>query len=97
MDQNWIPVDFETAEIKTSESGGNILAVRGRCQGTDVKLFPVDYLALPEYWRIDVLADSSGENSLSNYEVSLKLDGICGSKGVEVFGRETSVKIDIDN
>jgi hypothetical protein len=100
MSENWIPADLKTAEVKAVEDGGKILVVRGIARsasgkGPEVRLLAIDYLALPEYWRIDVLSNSPSEGSLSDYETSLKLDGTCGSKGVEVFGRETSIKIDV--
>ena len=65
--------------------------------GCPVKLVPVTYVAQPEYWRIEVLWDCADAifKSICPFEVSIALDGIAGSKGVEVVGRTRSEKLDI--
>jgi hypothetical protein len=98
--KEWEPIDFADAEVKSGEGGAKTLFVRGNAPGgaageIEVKLLPVAYLAQPEYWRIDVFWNR--ENTVSTaqvpFEASLKLDGICGSKGIEIYGKNRSLKI----
>jgi hypothetical protein len=55
------------------------------------------YLVQPAYWEISVEWDEAGAiyQALSPYHVSLPLDGILGSKGIEVVGLRKSEKINV--
>ncbi|HLJ87768.1 MAG TPA: hypothetical protein VKZ53_13160 [Candidatus Angelobacter sp.] len=100
---DWIPVDFEKAEIAAGDRpGAHILRVRGNtpsgsAAGCPVKLEPQMYVTQPEYWQIQVLWDRREAifPSLCSYDVSIPLDTIRGTKGVEVTGSNRSLKIDI--
>jgi len=100
--EEWQPIDFEAAEIKSGEGGVKTLTVRGNAPGEtaneiEVKLLPATYIAQPEYWRIEVFCNYKDTSFTAQipYKVSMKLDIIYGSRGVEVCGKNNSVKIDL--
>jgi hypothetical protein len=101
MSDNWVAVDFESAAV-IDENGVKTLVVRGEttsssATGSEVRLSPVDYFAQPEYWRIEVLWNRADAilTVMTPYQARLSLESRTGSKGIEVFGKEKSVKIDI--
>ena len=97
--ERWEPVDFTFADIVASpESQARVLIVKGKCKQSAMKLAPVTYAKKPEYWRIDVLRDASGDIYLpvtEPYEIKLELAGHLGTKGVEIVGKTRKEKIDI--
>ncbi len=62
-----------------------------------VELIPVVYITQPEYWIIEVIGclPGIGLPTEAPYTVSIPLDGITGTKGIEVKGGRKSEKIDI--
>lgn len=62
-----------------------------------VRLSPRVYLAQPEYWGIEVVGSLSGIGlpATAPYTESLPLDGITGSKGIEVIGAYRTERIDL--
>lgn len=53
-----------------------------------VELSPLVYIRQPEYWGIEVLGSLPGFGlpALAPYTVTIPLDGITGTKGIEVIG-----------
>jgi hypothetical protein len=101
---NWITVDFDTAVVRpgaTSES--YVLTVTGTLRRTGeaslgVKLVAnIKYPTEPEYWEITVLWDEADAIliDVEPYKICVPLDGIRGSKGVEVIGKSKSLKINV--
>lgn len=93
-------IDFEKAEVV----GGFVnntyfLTVSGEKPYINmrVELSPVIYIRQPEYWRIEVVGilPGSGLPAFAPYSVTIPLDGIIGTKGIEVAGASSSEKIDI--
>ncbi len=77
-----------------------ILIVKGKKPYLNMKvvLAPLTYVRQPEYWAIEVLGCISGISlpAVGAYDEFLPLDGIRGTKGIEVIwsGGETE-KIDV--
>lgn len=93
-------IDFETAEV----IGGFVnetyfLTVSGMKPyfNMKVELNPVIYTHQPEYWRIEVVGilPGFGLPAFAPYSVSIPLDGIIGTKGIEVVGASSTKQIDI--
>jgi hypothetical protein len=105
QETQWVPVDFEQVELRPGDGAGyRILEVTGSApsfspRGCRVRLEPVSHGSQPEYWQIHVLWDSSHTivESLCPFKASLTLDGIPGSKGIEVVGKTRSKKIPYNN
>jgi hypothetical protein len=99
----WEAADFDTAVVERDpESGSHVLTVAGVApsggeRSLGARLLPVPASATDEYARITVELDKEDAIFLSEmpYRVSIPLDGIRGSKGVEVVGRDRLVKIDV--
>jgi hypothetical protein len=97
----WVPVNFEKAEIRPGEKAGYFtLEVTGLAPGfsphdCQIKLEPEVHASQPEYWKIKVLWNCSDAviESPCPFKASLMLDGIPGTKGVEVVGETRSIKI----
>lgn len=98
---NWLPLDFRKAVIVPGETPGSlVLKVSGDKPrdaqgGAPVKLAPLSYQAQPEYWKIEVLWDTTDTvvPFVTPFSVSLSLDEIRGSKGIEVVGQTKKQKI----
>jgi hypothetical protein len=60
-----------------------------------VELSPLIYIRRPEFWGIEVVGSLSGIGlpTTAPYTVSLPLDGILGTKGIEVIGASKRKKI----
>lgn len=94
-------IDFEHAEV----NGGFVndtffLTVSGTKPYVNmrVELSPRIYTHRPEYWGIEVvgfLPGGIGLPATAPYSVTLPLDGILGTKGIEVIGASSSLKIDV--
>jgi hypothetical protein len=94
-------IDFEKAEVRPGFVGGTFfLVVSGNapCFNTDVKLVPLVYIRRPEYWEIEVVGCMGGPICLPEiqpFTESLPLDGVLGTKGIEVVGATRRVRIDV--
>lgn len=93
-------IDFESARVVPNSRGEPELIVRGwvptPCH--DVSLRPVTYITEPDYWMIQVIAETDAEmcaEVVTPYEARLVLDGSIGSRGIEVVGRTERKKIDV--
>jgi hypothetical protein len=97
----WVPVDFRKAVVAPGpEPGSLVLTVSGNKprdsqRGAPVKLQPLTYEAQPEYWKIEVLWDANDTivPMITPFAVSISLDGIRGTKGIEVAGQSRTQKI----
>ncbi len=64
----------------------------------DVELVPRIYVRQPEYWGFDIVGSIPGGIGLpafGRYKEYKDLSGVTGTKGVEVFGTDYSLKIDV--
>jgi hypothetical protein len=99
--EKWVLVDFESAEIHPGEKpASTMLTVTGNtpaCSvaGCPVKLAARTYFAQPEFWGIEVMWDRADAifQTLCPFKVSIPLEGIRGTKGIEVVGRTRSEQI----
>jgi hypothetical protein len=104
-------IDFEMAELRRLPFQDNLyLWVKGQlpAKGLNARLAPRIYHDRPDYWVIEVAAfvdmaeqtDTDlprDEASVSlNFERSVPLAGITGTRGVAVIGANRSERIDID-
>lgn len=90
-------IDFEKVEIFPGTVKGSwILVVTGTKPYINMKveLLPLIYIQQPEYWGIEVVGclPGFGLPAIGPYSVSLPLDGITGTKGIEVMGATRSEK-----
>lgn len=62
-----------------------------------VELSPLVYIRRPEYWGIEVIGSLPGIGlpATAPYTVSIPLDGIIGTKGIEVIGANKREKINV--
>lgn len=94
-------IDFEEAKVVPGfVSGTWILIVSGTkpCINMEVKLIPRVYVQRPEYWGIEVtgiLPSGICLPTIAPYSVALPLDGILGTKGIEVIGANRQEQIDV--
>lgn len=60
-----------------------------------VELSPLVYIRQPEYWGIEVVGSLPGIGlpATAPYTVAISLDGILGTKGIEVIGANKRQKI----
>lgn len=100
-------IDFEKAELRRLPFQDSVyLWVKGRmpASGLDVRLSPLIYHGRPDYWGIEVAAiasldadnDSGESGTRMDFERSVPLAGITGTKGVTVIGASRSEWIEID-
>lgn len=93
-------IDFEKAEVHPGIVPKTyILVVSGTKPYVNMKveLVPLVYVRQPEYWGIEVVGSLPGVGlpTTAPYTVSLPLDGILGTKGIEVIGANKTEKIDV--
>ncbi|HSF39102.1 MAG TPA: hypothetical protein VLT87_04865 [Thermoanaerobaculia bacterium] len=93
-------IDFETTEvIQGIVPDRYILIVSGMKPylNMDVSLIPRIYIRQPEYWGIEVVGTLKGIGLpvLAPYHVSLPLDGVIGTQGIEVIGANRSERFDV--
>ena len=87
-------LDFEKAEIRPAFLPNTfVLIVSGQKPylNMDVELSPRIYIRQPEYWEIEVvghLPGGFGITAIGEYTVSLPLDSVVGTEGIEVIGAE---------
>jgi len=99
----WLPLDFSKAVVAPGKTPGSLvltvsgLKPRDAEGGAPVKLQPLKYETQPEYWKIEVLWDSSNAifQVVTPFTVSIPLDGIRGTKGIEVAGETKRQKISL--
>ena len=93
-------IDFEKAEvIQGIVPDRYILIVSGMKPylNMEVSLIPRIYIRQPEYWGIEVVGTLRGIGlpALAPYHVSLPLDGVIGTQGIEVIGANRSEPFDV--
>nr|BFD96218.1 hypothetical protein KitaXyl93_75780 [Kitasatospora sp. Xyl93] len=90
-------IDFDQAKVVPGIVPETfILVVSGEkpWENMTVRLVPLVYIRQPEYWGIEVTGSLTGIGlpATARYTESLPLDGIKGTRGIEVIGafkRET--------
>jgi hypothetical protein len=93
-------VDFDEAKVVPGVVPNTfILVVNGTKPylNMTVELSPLVYVRQPEYWGIEVVGKLRGIGlpATAPYTVSLPLDGIVGTKGIEVIGANDRRSIDV--
>ena len=93
-------LDFDSATVHPGIASGTfVLAVTGKkpYSNMDVHLSPLLYIRKPEYWKIEVIGIRTGIGLpvILPYSVALPLDGIIGTKGIEVVGATKSKRINV--
>lgn len=91
-------IDFDEAKVVPGIVPGTfILVVSGVMpyMNMTVRLSPLVYIERPEYWGIEVIGSLSGIGLpvTAPYTVSLPLDGILGTRGIEVIGANRTEQI----
>lgn len=90
-------IDFEQAVVVSSGSK-RFLVVAGDapCANMDVSLQALVYIQCPAYWGIEVvgcLPSGACLRAIKPFVVYIDLDGIVGSKGIEVIGANKTEQI----
>jgi len=94
-------LDFDRAQVLTLRSfpPQHVLRVSGTkpLANMEVDLVPRQYIRQPEYWGIEVVGTLHGIGlpAVAPYLVSLRLDGLIGTRGIEVIGATRTEKIDL--
>ncbi|MFL6129967.1 MAG: hypothetical protein ACJ73E_12995 [Mycobacteriales bacterium] len=94
-------LDFDQAQILALRTfpPRYILRVAGTAPyaDIDVALVPLVYVRQPEYWEIEVVGSLRGVavGGPTPYQVSLRLDGSLGTRGIEVVGATRRERFDI--
>ncbi|GAA2209752.1 hypothetical protein GCM10009850_052110 [Nonomuraea monospora] len=93
-------IDFEEARVVPGIVPKSfILIVSGTKPyiNMTVSLSPLVYIKQPEYWGIEVIGSLPGIGlpATAPYTVSLPLDGILGTKGIEVIGANNRKTFDV--
>lgn len=92
-------ISFDSAEVVETRCGP-VLRVKGqaRCFNLKVSLVPRVYIRCPEFWGIEVVGCLPGGvclPALKDYDEPNALNGVIGSKGIEVIGASRTKKIDV--
>jgi hypothetical protein len=93
-------IDFEEARVVPGIVPGTfILVVSGTKPylNMNVELSPLVYVKQPEYWGIEVVGTLRGIGlpATAPYSESLPLDGVLGTKGIEVIGATARKTFDV--
>jgi hypothetical protein len=94
-------IDFETAEVRPGFVNNTFfLIVTGTvpCTNMRVELIPLIYIRQPEYWEIEVVGCLPGPICLPQvrtFTETLPLDGIIGTRGIEVVGASRRERIGV--
>ncbi|HEX4815401.1 MAG TPA: hypothetical protein VFV66_21875 [Nonomuraea sp.] len=93
-------IDFEEARVVPGIVPGTfILVVSGTKPYLNLRvvLSPLVYVRQPEYWGVEVVGALRGLGlpATAPYSVSLPLDGVLGTKGIEVIGATTRETFDV--
>jgi hypothetical protein len=100
-DQSHRLIDFDTANVVSTRSipPQHFLSVSGTKPylNMHVELSPLVYIRRPEYWGIEVVGSLPGIGlpATAPYTVSIRLEGIVGTKGIAVIGASRTEEIDI--
>ncbi|MFB4283294.1 hypothetical protein ACBJ59_48885 [Nonomuraea sp. MTCD27] len=94
------PVDFEEARVVPGVAPDSfILIVSGTKPYLNMKveLSPLVYVRQPEHWGIEVTGSLPGVGlpATAPYTVSLSLDGVLGTEGIEVIGARNRRTFDV--
>ncbi|GAA3665708.1 hypothetical protein GCM10022224_032500 [Nonomuraea antimicrobica] len=93
-------IDFEEARVVPGIVPDSfILVVSGTKPylNMTVRLSPLVYVTQPEYWGIEVVGALPGVGlpATAPYTVALPLDGVLGTKGIEVVGATRRKTFDV--
>jgi hypothetical protein len=93
-------ISFKTAKVIPAFIPGTyVLIVTGTKPylNMTVELSPLIYIRRPDYWGIEVVGSLPGIGlpATAPYHVALPLDGIIGTKGIEVIGSNRRQKFDV--
>jgi hypothetical protein len=93
-------IEFDEARVTPGTApGAYVLTVSGTkpYANMEVRLSPLVYIRQPDYWEIQVVGTLPGIGlpALAPYTVSLPLDGVLGTKGIEVIGDTRRMAFDI--
>lgn len=93
-------IDFQNASVIPGFVNDTyFLTVSGESPhiNMNVRLIPYIYVTQPEFWGIEVVATSDEEPTgpPGRYYVHLALDGIVGTKGVEVVGKNSTKQLPV--
>jgi hypothetical protein len=95
-------ISFEDADVRPGIVNDTwFLIVSGFAPylNMQVNLVPLVYITQPEYWTIEVVGCLPGIGLPTEdpcpYIVAIPLDGITGTKGIEVKGGRRSERIDV--
>ncbi|HYY96580.1 MAG TPA: hypothetical protein VE713_18895, partial [Pyrinomonadaceae bacterium] len=87
------------ARVVAGTKPGYFLVVSGTKPylNMEVHLSPLIYIRRPEYWGIEVIGTLPGIGlpATAPYHVFISLEGITGTKGVEVIGASKRKKINV--
>lgn len=94
-------IDFDSARVVVNSKGERELVVRGHAPNPcyEFSLRPVTYITEPDYWIIQVIAETDAEvcaQVITPYEVRLVIEDSIGKRGIEVAGRSERKKIDVE-
>lgn len=94
-------INFDSCEVVGNFPGGYSLIVRGEapCLNMIVQLLPRIYIECPDYWVIEVVGYLPGGFCLTAtqpFTRTIPLNGITGSRGIEVRGARRSEQIDLE-
>ncbi|MEU4575507.1 MULTISPECIES: hypothetical protein [Nonomuraea] len=95
-----MPIDFEEARVVPGSAPGTyVLVVSGSkpYANMEVRLAPLVYITQPDYWVIEVEGTLPGIGlpALAPYTVSLPLDAVLGTAGIEVAGARRRQRFDV--
>ncbi|MEV0614525.1 hypothetical protein AB0I81_14450 [Nonomuraea sp. NPDC050404] len=98
--QNVRLIDFEEAKVVRGIVPNTfILVVSGTKPylNMEVSLVPLTYVKQPEFWGIEVVGTLKGFGlpATAPYTVTLPLDGVIGTEGIEVIGANKSKTIKV--
>lgn len=93
-------INFDRAEVRPGfvpKTYFLIVAGTKPYLNMQVHLSPLIYIRKPEYWGIEVIGTLPGIGlpATAPYHVSIPLDGITGTKGIEVIGATKRKKINV--
>ena len=96
---------FDSAELRASPTLGEglYLVVKGPAPkaGMRVRLLPALGEPVPEYRRIEIVADETGvtapasDQNSARYEKSMPLSGMSGTRGIELVGANGIKRFDL--
>jgi hypothetical protein len=89
--QTWRRVDFDWVSIEAATADHSAVVMVGGIKhwlNLRVELVPRCYQSRPEFWGIEVVGalPGYGVSSVVDYNVTLQLDGIHGTQGIEIIG-----------